>query len=104
MTPELLILAALFLFSICLQALSLPALLYESARSESRSKALNVYVLCCASSEIWVDACMQFALAVMSSGCYEDDSDEGEVMTLTGWSDSHSSRPSIMPMIGQQVV
>ena len=27
---------------------------------------------------------MQFALAVMSSGCYEDDADAGEVMTLTG--------------------
>ena len=27
---------------------------------------------------------MQFALSVVSSGCYEDDADEGEVMTLTG--------------------
>lgn len=30
---------------------------------------------------------MQFALAVVSSGCYEDDADAGEVMTLTGKSD-----------------
>lgn len=27
---------------------------------------------------------MQFALSVMSSGCYEDDADDGEIMTLTG--------------------
>ncbi|CAL5218970.1 g724 [Coccomyxa viridis] len=28
--------------------------------------------------------CPMFALSVVSSGCYEDDADEGEVMTLTG--------------------
>ena len=34
--------------------------------------------------------CMQFAVSVMSSGCYEDDTDTGETFILTG---EHSSSP-----------
>ncbi len=34
---------------------------------------------------------LQFALSVMSSGCYEDDADDGEVMTLTGQPDAPCS-------------
>ena len=34
---------------------------------------------------------MQFALAVVSSGCYEDDADAGETMDMTGELNLHSS-------------
>ena len=48
-------------------------------------------------SATWVVVRLQFALSVMSSGCYEDDADDGEVMTLTGQS-MHPVANCIIPL------